>query len=87
LTGWARFGRAPSTASRKVRRNCLYRSRYRAISAQLRAEHRAARPKVARLAGNPRLRAHVQGKLVERWSPEKVSVRLEREFADDPEIG
>jgi IS30 family transposase len=82
----ARLGRAPSTVSREVRRNCLSGGRYRAISAQLRAEDRAARPKVARLAASERLRAHVQGKLKELWSPEQISVLLELEFPDDAEM-
>ena len=80
----ARLGRAPSTVSREVRRNCLWRGRYRATSAQRRAEVRAARPKQAKLAVNARLREWVQDKLDQRWSPEQISVMLEREFADDP---
>ena len=47
----ARLGRAPSTVSREIRRNCLCRGRYRAVAAQGQAEFRAARPK----AGAPRL--------------------------------
>ena len=54
--------------------------------AQARAEERAARPKTARLAGNERLRAWVQARLAERWSPEQVSVMLEAEFPDDREM-
>ena len=81
-----RLGRAPSTVSREVRRNCGYRGRYRATSAQRRAEDRAARPKQARLAVNARLREWVQGRLEERWSPEQISVMLEREFPGDPEM-
>ena len=69
-----------------MRRNCLYRGRYRAVPAQRRAEDRAVRPKVARLAGNPRLRAWVQDKLTERWSPEQISVMLAREFPGDLEM-
>src|SRR5262249_36990418 len=47
----ARLGRAPSTVSREVRRNCLSRGRYRATAAQRRAEDRARRPKAAKLPG------------------------------------
>jgi IS30 family transposase len=82
----ARLGRAPSTVSREVRRNCLSRGRYRATAAQRRAEDRARRPKTAKLAGNDELRGWVQGKLRKRWSPEQVSRRLAAEFPDRPEM-
>jgi transposase, IS30 family len=80
----ARLGRAPSTVSREVRRNSNCRGEYRALAAQGQAQWRAARPKTAKLAGNAVLRAWVQGKLAERWSPEQISVMLVREFPDDP---
>jgi IS30 family transposase len=60
----ARLGRAPSTVSRELRRNCLSRGRYRAVAAQRRAEDRARRPKAAKLAGDDELRGWVQGKLL-----------------------
>jgi transposase, IS30 family len=82
----ARLGRAPSTVSRELRRNCGYRGGYRAVAAQGKAELRAARPKTARLAGDARLRDWVQGKLELAWSPEQISVMLAREFPDDPEM-
>ena len=82
----ARLGRAPSTVSREVRRNCLSRGAYRASSAQRRAEDRAARPKQARLAVNAGLRQWVQARLDERWPPEQISVMAEREFPGDPEM-
>jgi transposase, IS30 family len=80
----ARLGRSPSTISREVRRNSNCRGEYRALAAQGQAQWRAARPKTAKLAGNAVLRAWVQGRLEERWSPEQISVMLGREFADDP---
>jgi IS30 family transposase len=82
----ARIGRPASTVSREVRRNAGYRGRYRALAAQARAEERARRPKIAKLAGNPELRQRVQQKLDRRWSPEQVSVMLRREFAGRPEM-
>jgi transposase, IS30 family len=82
----ARLGRAPSTVSRELQRNCLSRGRYRAVAAQRRAEDRARRPKRAKLAGNDELRGWVQGKLRKRWSPEQVSGRLAAEFGDRPEM-
>jgi transposase, IS30 family len=82
-----RLGRPVSTVSREVARNSTRgRYRYRAVAAQARAEERARRPKPAKLAVNGRLRAWVQGKLEEDWSPEQVSRRLAAEFPDDPEM-
>jgi IS30 family transposase len=81
----AGLGRPASTVSREVRRNGT-RLGYRAVAAQAQAEFRAARPKMAKLAGNARLRGWVQARLEERWSPEQVSVMLRAEFADDPEM-
>jgi IS30 family transposase len=83
-----RLGRAASTVSREIARNSPARGprRYRATAAQVRAEERAARPKSARLAVNGELRAWVQGKLEEDWSPEQISRRLTAEFPDDPEM-
>jgi transposase, IS30 family len=82
----ARLGRAPSTVSREVRRNCLSRGRYRAVAAQRRAEDRARRPKAAKLAGDGELREYVQGRLRKRWSPEEIGARLKLEFPDRPEM-
>jgi IS30 family transposase len=80
-----RLGRPRSTVCREIGRNGTRRG-YRAVAAQAQAEARARRPKTARLAGDGRLRAWVQARLAERWSPEQVSVMLEREFPDDPEM-
>ena len=80
----ARLGRAASTVSREVRRNRNGKGCYRALAAQAQADFRARRPKTARLAQNVVLRAWVQEKLELRWSPEQISVMLEREFPDDP---
>jgi len=82
----ARLGRSPSTVSREVRRNSRGARHYRALAAQGQAQWRAARPKTAKLAGDPVLRAWVQGKLEENWSPEQISVMLEREFPGDREM-
>jgi IS30 family transposase len=48
------------------------RSRYRAQRADAAADRRAARPKPAKLAVAPRLRAVVESKLGLRWSPDLV---------------
>jgi IS30 family transposase len=81
-----RLGRAPSTVSREIGRNSRGRRQYRALAAQGQAQHRAARPKTAKLAGNAELRGWVQGKLEKNWSPEQVSVTLAAEFPDRPEM-
>ena len=61
-----RLGRAASTVSRELRRNAATRSgglEYRATTAQWHAERAARRPKPAKLATNPALRAYVQERL------------------------
>jgi IS30 family transposase len=78
----ARIGRPASTVSREVARNGP-RERYRALRAQALAERRARRPKTAKLAADVGLRARVQGKLEEKWSPEQISAWLRAEFAGD----
>ena len=59
-------GRDASTVSRELRRNAATRASqrgYRAGVAQWKAQQAAKRPKVAKLATNPRLRAYVEHKL------------------------
>jgi IS30 family transposase len=59
-------GRDPGTISRELRRNAATRAgkrEYRASVAQWKAERAARRPKVAKLASNPRLRAWVEERL------------------------
>lgn len=60
------IGRDPGTVSRELRRNAATRSdqrSYRAGVAQWKAQQAAKRPKVAKLASNPRLREYVEHKL------------------------
>ena len=85
------LGRAPSTVSRELARNCPAQSRghhypYRAVLAQHKAEARARRPKPSKLASCPRLRDEVQTRLKKKLSPEQISARLRRDFPDDPEM-
>jgi IS30 family transposase len=77
-----RLGRPGSTISRELVRNCprypdgrLHRRRYRAHSAQRKAEARAGRPKTAKLVAHPPLWEFVQAKLEgeEHWSPEQIA--------------
>jgi IS30 family transposase len=80
-----RLRRAPSTIVREVTRNGDAR-RYRACTADRAALVRARRPKVAKLAACPRLRAVVESKLELRWSPQQISGWLVGEFPNDPEM-
>lgn len=60
------LGRSPSTISRELRRNAATRGGslvYRAVIAQWHRDRRAARPKMAKLAANQRLRDYVQDRL------------------------
>jgi transposase, IS30 family len=59
---------------------------YRPSLAQGRADHQAARPKLARLAREHDLRKAVQDRLLARMSPEQIAAHLRREFADDPSM-
>jgi IS30 family transposase len=68
-----RLHRAPSTVSRELRRNASTRGgtlTYRATVAQWHRDRRAARPKQAKMVGNPRLRRYVQERLAGRVSTE-----------------
>jgi IS30 family transposase len=79
------LGRAPSTVCREVKANGGRRG-YRAIKADHAAYRRARRPKVAKIAACPRLRAKVEGKLAKKWSPEEISGWLARTYPDNPEL-
>jgi len=81
-----RLGRSPSTISRELARNGRRSwEPYLASAAQARADRRAGRPKPAKLATSPRLRAYVEARLGgrHRCSPEQISARLRIEFPDD----
>jgi IS30 family transposase len=81
----ARIGRPVSTVSREVARNGG-RDGYRAYAAEWAMWDRALRPKVCKLVATPRLRAIVEEKLEDDWSPEQISRWLRRVFPDDPEL-
>ena len=80
-----RIGRAPSTVSREIARNGG-RRRYRACRADGAALDHARRPKAAKLARCPQLRAVVEAKLTLRWSPQQIAGWLPRAFPDDAEM-
>lgn len=78
------LGRPASTISRELTRNSDSVGNYLQYAAERRAVLRRARPKMRRLARQPRLRLWVQGKLDVQWSPAQISARLSREFPHDP---
>src|SRR4051794_31125211 len=84
LTAIARgLGRSVSTVSRAVRRNSGVKG-YRAVHADRLAEARTRRPKPARLAVDDGLRAAVEQRLAQRWSPQQIARRLREDHPDDP---
>jgi IS30 family transposase len=85
-TGIARrLNRSVSTVTREVKMNGGRRA-YRAVRADVRALERARRPQRAKLARSARLRAEVERRLAERWSPEQIAARLRVDFPDDAEM-
>jgi transposase, IS30 family len=60
--------------------------RYRASTAQAKAQERARRPKTGKLAFNQRLHKEVQTRLNDKHSPEQIARRLPRDFPDDLEM-
>ena len=79
------LGRPTSAVSREVARNGG-RERYRAWAAERAAARRAQRPKPAKLATRPALRAVVEAWLAKRWSPGQIARRLRREYPTNPEM-
>lgn len=82
----ARLGFAPSTISRELRLGRKNRHAYRPSTAEHRASARRLRPRGGKLASSDRLREFVQTGLIKKHSPEQISLRLRREFPDDPEM-
>jgi IS30 family transposase len=83
----ARTGRSPSTVSRELARNADPRTgHYLPERAHQLAWRRQRRPKASKLAGNPALRAAVQGMLRRRYSPEQASGRLKAMHPGDPSM-
>jgi IS30 family transposase len=81
----AGLGRPPSTVCREVDRNGG-RRRYRACAAEERAWAQGRRPRAAKLAADPVLRAVVEEQLELQWSPQQIAGRLVKEFPDQSEM-
>ena len=79
----ARLGRPRCTVYRELARNTGVAG-YRATIAQQRTDQRRRRPKVAKIAASPRLRAEVAARLGKKWSPRQIAATLKQDFPDDP---
>ncbi|MEU1600090.1 IS30 family transposase [Streptomyces sp. NPDC005708] len=81
------LGRAPSTVSRELRRNSRPHDYgiYDADLAHHRCRERAGRPRRAKLATDPELKAEVQSKLDLEWGPEQIASHLRTRWPDHPE--
>ena len=85
------LGRSPSTISREIGRNRQRGSSttgspkgsYRAVLAQGKAEARARRPKVRKLARDRHLAAWVEEQLQRCWSPKQIAERIRVVLPDD----
>src|SRR5574342_563675 len=83
-----KLGRSPSTVTREISRNRGAGNswRYRASTAQARADAKARRPKPAKLALNALLRKEVERLLAQKWSPQQIARRLRADFPDNSEM-
>jgi IS30 family transposase len=77
--------RSPSTISREIQRNGSSGDYY-GLRAEKSAAVRARRPKSAKLATHPPLRAEVEAKLELRWSPQQISAWLAMTYPDNKEM-
>lgn len=78
----ARIGRSSSTVSREVARNGGP-TRYRAVSADARADQAARRPKTCKLARHGWLRHQVARRLRQGWTPQQIAGWLARQHPND----
>jgi IS30 family transposase len=76
------LGKPTSTISREIKRNGT-RCSYRAARADERAWEQAQRPKPCLLQRNLKLCRYVSKGLQQRWSPEQIAYRVEREYQHD----
>lgn len=78
------LGRAPSTIKRELDRHRDAAGRYLPAVAEHDAKAQRARPKVAKLVAQERLRGLVQRKLNRCWSPAQISGWLAKTYPGDP---
>ena len=80
------LGRCPSVVSREIRRNTTKTRGYQAVTADVAAQRRRARPQQRKVARDPVLKARVEADLAASWTPNEIAGRLRLEAAD-PTVG
>jgi IS30 family transposase len=78
----ADLGRAPSSISRELARNCTGAAYYAGQAQHLAQRRRSERPLVRKL-DDPQINDFVRSGLAQQWSPEQIAGRLKREASDD----
>jgi IS30 family transposase len=78
--------RSASTISRELARNSTGELGYMPYGAHRRAARQRSRPRTRKLHASGPLRDYVVAGLAKRWSPEQVSHRMAKDFADDLEM-
>ena len=76
------LGRCPSVISRELQRNSTKTRGYQAVTADVRAQRRRARPQQRKVAKDPVLQARVDADLAASWTPNEIAGRLRLEAAD-----
>nr|WP_268802194.1 IS30 family transposase [Brachybacterium nesterenkovii] len=76
------LGRCPSVISRELHRNSTKTRGYQAVTADVRAQRRRARPQQRKVAKDPVLQARVDADLAASWTPNEIAGRLRLEAAD-----
>nr|WP_245920757.1 helix-turn-helix domain-containing protein [Brachybacterium timonense] len=76
------LGRCPLVISRELRRNSTKTRGYQAVTADVAAQRRRARPQQRKVAGDPVLQARVEADLAASWTPKEIAGRLRLEAAD-----
>src|SRR5699024_1054781 len=80
------LGRGPSELWREIRRITTKTSGYQAVTADVAAQRRRARPQKRKVARDPVLKARVEADLAASWTPNEIAGRLRLEAAD-PTVG
>src|SRR5699024_147881 len=80
------LGRCPSVVSREIRRNTTKTRGYQAVTADVAAQRRRARPQQRKVARDRVLKARVEADLAASWTPNEIAGRLRLEAAD-PTVG
>ena len=74
--------RCPSVTSGELHRNSTKTRGYQAVTADVRAQRRRARPQQRKVAKDPVLQARVDADLAASWTPNEIAGRLRLEAAD-----